>query len=476
MSVARNKKEEASGSTALTVLRGRGEVEDVSGLIDFIRIEKDLVGLGFFTPTSTGKNGKLKSTRVKEMHLTTTGKQGEALQTCVKINAGGEYGLPGTADLDKWLAFMKIVNSIQRREGRITNPIGFTSWELFTVLGHSSDGRKNFDSITEWLNRMKATTIEITTTSLNKKQRKKEIRNLDVFSDRWSKGTEMPSGVIADKNYVWLSEWQLENLNRNYVIPVDFDCYRMLRKPIAKTLVPILQVGLYASRAEGFWEKDYSLMCQLLGIREWQGKYDITDQLSPSLDELRTLEYIAGWGVEKRKGGDGFKLVFRHGEKFKRDLELMRSRKREIGGPTSNGQQVEVGLVDGGEETERLIERLRAFGVNEGKAGELVKLHREATEVQIEALPYREGKPPKNAAGWLIAAIENNYTLPALYVEEQEKKQQAQRGGEQRSEIEGCDLCDANGWRRVKSEQYTNGAMKRCSHVREQESKYQSCD
>jgi hypothetical protein len=126
-------------------------------------------------------------------------------------------------------------------------------------------------------------------------------------------------------------------------------------------------------------------------------------------------------------------------------------------------------------EEERLIFKLVQFGVAETKARSLVKTHREATEAQIGAFPYRgEAKQPKNAAGWLVAAIEGNYTLPALYLEEQEKKQQGLRAKEQRSGIEQCALCDEQGWRRVKSEQYPNGAMKRCSHDPQAEAKYQN--
>src|SRR5438270_10801504 len=122
---------------------------------------------------------------------------------------------------------------------------------------------------------------------------------------------------------------------------------------------------------------------------------------------------------------------------------------------------------------EQLVSRLVGFGVEEGKARSLVKRHREATEAQIAAYPYREvGKPRKNAAGWIIAAIEGNYTLPVAYLEEQEKKRQAVKAKEQSSAVEGCRLCDQNGWRRVSTPEYPNGAMKRCSHDPKKESKY----
>lgn len=124
-------------------------------------------------------------------------------------------------------------------------------------------------------------------------------------------------------------------------------------------------------------------------------------------------------------------------------------------------------------ESDTLIDELCKFGVTETKARELVRSHREATQAQILAYPYRDvGKPRKNAAGWLVAAIEGNYTLPALYLEEQEKRQQTLKAKEQQSAIAKCSLCDANGWRMVKSEQHPQGAMKRCCHDPEIESNF----
>jgi hypothetical protein len=71
------------------------------------------------------------------------------------------------------------------------------------------------------------------------------------------------------------------------------------------------------------------------------------------------------------------------------------------------------------EEAELLVAKLTAappegFGISGAKARGLVKANRKAVEEQIAAYPYRDlGKSRKNAAGWLIAAIEGNYTLPS---------------------------------------------------------------
>jgi hypothetical protein len=129
-------------------------------------------------------------------------------------------------------------------------------------------------------------------------------------------------------------------------------------------------------------------------------------------------------------------------------------------------------------ESEPLIAKLTGkppggFGISEARARELVKSHREAVEAQLAAYPYRDlGKPRKNAAGWLIAAIEGNYALPAAYLEEQEKKRQAAKSASARAAAAVCQFCDHSGWRRIITPNHPDGAMKRCSHDHETEAKY----
>jgi hypothetical protein len=39
----------------------------------------------------------------------------------------------------------------------------------------------------------------------------------------------MPDGTTADRNYIWLSDWQLENINHNHLLPIDLETYRQLQ-------------------------------------------------------------------------------------------------------------------------------------------------------------------------------------------------------------------------------------------------------
>jgi hypothetical protein len=114
------------------------------------------------------------------------------------------------------------------------------------------------------------------------------------------------------------------------------------------------------------------------------------------------------------------------------------------------------------------------FGISLAKAHDLVKANRKAVEEQIAAFPYRDlGKAKKNTAGWLIAAIEGNYTLPETYLEEEEKERQAAESNALKEVTKDCPFCDSSGWRRINTPEYPTGAMKRCSHEPEKESKYQ---
>src|SRR5205085_6083994 len=211
----------------------------------FIQTEKDIVQVGFFTPTRKG----LKETREKVVRLMSPGSTGQAVERSIKIVTGGNYGLPGTGDLDKWLAFQKLVTDIKRERGFVSNPISFTTAELLILLGVHKDSGKNYKMVEEWLDRMCATSIESEGSGIFSGKRKfAKQRGLRVFDRAVSVGRELDGGEIAAKNFVWLSPWQLENINNNVVIPVDFALYLSLENPIAKTLLPLLQIWFYATR------------------------------------------------------------------------------------------------------------------------------------------------------------------------------------------------------------------------------------
>ena len=209
------------------------------------RSKRNLNTLGFFTPA------KHKGDKVREkVVLFRRELNGKTVEAQATILPSAKYGLPTTADLDKYLAFHKLLEQVRNRVGEITNPVGFTSTHLLTVLG-IKDAGNNYQDIHDWLQRMTLTGINSKGMVYMARRRTWVSDTFHVFDRVVTMGSMLPDGAVADQNYVWLSDWQLENINSNYLLPIDLETYRKLRNQIAKILVPLLQVWLYASRAEG---------------------------------------------------------------------------------------------------------------------------------------------------------------------------------------------------------------------------------
>jgi hypothetical protein len=282
---------------------------------EFIKIEKNLASLGFFTPSS--KRTKRAKKKTITFNKVIDGKKVEAR---ANILPSAEYGLPITADQDKYLALQKIITDIRQRNGEVKNPIGFTSAELLRILGKRVTAGKNYDDIAEWLRRMTLTGISSEGTVYFAGRKIWAKDTFHVFERSVSFGAEMPDGQLAERNYIWLSEWQLENINNNYLLPVDLDTYRQLKNHIAKTIVPLLQIWLSGTREDGFFEKPYEELCQILNITRYKHLSKVLEKLAPSLNELQACGYLSGWRIAKDPEINDYKVTFYHGEKFGKSI------------------------------------------------------------------------------------------------------------------------------------------------------------
>ncbi len=213
-------------------------------------------------------------------------------------------------------------------------------------------------------------------------------------------GGEMPDGQVADSNYVWLSSWQLENVNQNYLLPVDFETYRGLRNNIAKALVPLLQLWLYASRANGVFEKRYDDLCELLSLRPQKYPSDIEKQLGPSLDELKVKGFLATWALELTNDGRAYKICACHGPKFFADQRAL------TGSAVVNRE---------GDDTPSLLQALIKRDVMEPQAKKLLRGLAADQPVfeQIEYIDHivKAGKI-ENPPGFYITMLKNNIPVP----------------------------------------------------------------
>jgi len=402
---------------------------------DFVKVEKNLASLGFFTPSSKRtRNEKAKTVAVM---VVIDGKRIEAKAT---IAPTALFGLPITADQDKWLALHKILEDIQARDGQVTNPVSFSSAELLALLKIYKDSGKNYRDVSDWLDVMVGTTIVSEGAVYFAGKRTFGKDTFHVFDRAVSFGKELPDGSIADKNYVWLSQWQLQNINEHHQLPIDLDTYRQLRNHIAKALVPLLQIWLYATRDDGVFEKRYSELCQILDIRQWTYPSKIKEKLGPSLDELKQFGYLADWRIETTSDRQGFKVLFFHGEKFHSDRRARQSRKQLSNHSpemfSESSQRPGESNRDDRQQLQRahtafaatsapphfdsvLVSELTLRGISEKKAHELLANLKPGQEQNLvaqlehaEHLIKQSQIPINNPAGFIIRLVEYNTPVP----------------------------------------------------------------
>jgi hypothetical protein len=301
-------------------------------------------------------------------------------------------------------------------------------------------------------------------------------------------GEKLPSGEKADAVYIILHDIYREILNNAIDRPLDFDYMKELT-PGAQRFYELLSYQMYAALKNRTSAKMlYSEFCMYAP----QTRYTDWDHVKKQMYKLHrphlAAQYIEKIQFEKIIGETGqpdWLMIYVPGARAKgqhvaferkpvpRIKHSERSATQPSFLPEEKPELFPEPVLTFAPEEEQLVSKLVQFGVAEARARSLVKTHREAAEAQIAAFPYRgEEKPRKNAAGWLIAAIEGNYTLPVAYLEEQEKKRQAVKVKEQRSAVEGCQLCDQKGWRRIRTPEYPDGAMKRCTHDPKVEARY----
>lgn len=401
-----------------------------------VLMDKNLASLGFFTPSSH----RIKRERAKTVKFTKV-INGEKVDVSATIVPSALHGLPITADQDKFLALQELLR-LQRAATEVVNPVRFSSAALLRALGLSDNGR-NHREVSEWLDLMASTTI-ISEGAVYLANSKRWARDrFRVFDRAVSRGQEFGDGTVAESNYVWLSDWQLQNVNSRHLLPIDLAIYQELKTHIARALVLHLQVWLYASQRAQVFEKRYGDICQLLGLRPYDHRSKIVEKLGPALDELATSEYLASWQVARTADDQAFKLVLRHGPLFAGDahagrrFDLAASPKARRAEPTTDGSPTTGHTSEGA--LRPALEALVSRGVTERRARQLLANTPGGQDIlrQLEWGDFVIGRAPRgtfwNPAGFYVALVRDNLEPPDHFLS---SAQQAQRDEERRAYVE----------------------------------------
>jgi hypothetical protein len=394
---------------------------------DLIKIERNLNSLGFFIPAKKGKPSHEERSRVRTIHYPAREVQGRMMRQSATIIPSPEHGLPTTADRDKYMALMKIVTDAKAKSGDIQNPVAFTTYDLLKHLGHNTGG-KNYEEVSQFLERMTATTIKSENAIYFHKGKVYQRDLFHVFDRVVLVGQDMPDGGKAQRNYVFLSQWQLENINANYLLRMDFNAYVSLRKDIGKALFGHLHVWFYASRCRPV-ERRYSELCQLLDIRRWSHVSKIRQILAPSFEELRKIGYLRDWDVVRSSDGADYKLVMTAGDRI---VGVLRPRLNS--GVTPGNEWI-------GAEISSTVTELVKRGIRDCDARRLLldvpkEQHVEDQIEWFDELLRRMRSSLQNPPGFLYVMIRDGWPVPADFATSRRREAQRQLEEKRQSDPE----------------------------------------
>lgn len=372
-----------------------------------VRIEKNLNSLGFFSPTaSTGA-------RVNQKVISFTRELPGGVKTEAKATIlATSRGLPNTADLDKYLAFQSIVADMKKRTGVVVNPIGFTTYQLLRVLGLKPTGKRYAD-VDQWLDRMAGTMIKSEGAVYFAKTKRYMKDRYHVFERVYTVGEELPDGHKAEQNYVFLSDWQLENLNHGHVLPIDLENYQQLKTDIAKNLVPMFYIWFYASKRP--FQKRYREVCQHLNLKVWSQFSRAKEQFSPALGELKEIGYLSDWDICRTVDGTDFKLVFTAGPIFRDEARGDKFRLRD-----------DSRIVD--PRFSEMVKTLMERGLTDKAARRLLFGVPEDVDLQeqiewIDAIISQDPRKFENPAGMYVSFIRDGVAPPPGFISSRRRKE-----------------------------------------------------
>jgi hypothetical protein len=376
---------------------------------DLVRFEKNLLQIGFFG-ANDARDKNRTSRRIEQVVF----RNGHKVKVAAEFRGSEQLGLPSTTDRDKFIALLKILSEERVKTGQIANPIRFSGYRMIQELGLSRNG-EIYEEIVRWGKRMTDTTItsEKVVYRAAKKVYSDEV--LHVFRSFKRTGESNLNGTDRQEHYeVMLEDWLIENLNQRYVVPEDFNAYKMLTRPTAKGIFGNLHLWFHASQGRQV-EKDYAELCNLLNVQAYPHLSKIKSTMGLALNELVNIKYLDKWDVQPMSSKDGYKIVLAPGPALLRVLRESYPEQRELPSAKLEGSKFPSSPED------EAVQLLKKHGIVATKGAVLVG--RFGADLVCDTVEYLEtqmtsGKRNgvENPAGLIIYSLEKELPVPAGFI------------------------------------------------------------
>jgi hypothetical protein len=211
---------------------------------------------------------------------------------------------------------MGLLRIMQRKQPfPFANPIEFTWRELMETIGISPSGRTQ-QQLKQAVRCIEGTRIRsrFALKNAHGKHLKSRERGYGLYSEYVFFDELMPDNkTVADKNFLWLSDWYLANINSLYCSPLNYDLWQKLDEatPIASRMYEFFSFNF-----AGSWQKltiDYDKLYRFLPVAPEKHLSQIKKQLGKALSVVLTAGVLA-------------KAEWRFGKRDQVQLEVSRGR------------------------------------------------------------------------------------------------------------------------------------------------------
>ena len=235
-----------------------------------------------------------------------------------EVSASSKYGYPGPFDKKVYKAVEEIIT---RKGFPIENPIEFSLYEIIKLIGRDNIGGRDYRQVKWSLEKLTATTIKSEGSFYLKGKRKYLDDVFSLFSRITFTGEERENGERAEKNYLYVNSWFLENINEFYLRPLDYQFYKQLNGEIAKRLYELLGVKFFRIIQDNkpALRFSYDTLTKLIPLRKQDYPSKAKQVLSPAHKELTDKNFLAGVDWEKKR--DSLLVYYYPGERSVREIK-----------------------------------------------------------------------------------------------------------------------------------------------------------
>ncbi|MCF7889855.1 replication initiator protein A [Candidatus Bipolaricaulota bacterium] len=235
-----------------------------------------------------------------------------------EVSASSKYGYPGPFDKNVYKAVEEIIT---REDFPVKNPIEFSLYKLLKLMGRKSPGGRDYRQVRQSLEKLTATTIK-SKGSFYLKGRCKYLDDVfSLFSRVTFTGEEKKDGGRAEKNYLFLNSFFLENINEFYMRPLDYQFYKGLDGEITKRLYELLGVKFFpiVKQDKPSLRFSYDTLTKLIPLRKQDYPSKAKQVLSPAHKELADKDFLSG--VDWKKKRDSLLIYYYPGERSVREIK-----------------------------------------------------------------------------------------------------------------------------------------------------------